>query len=303
MSNSDPLLMENWLEKLLPSWIDTSDSRLTPPERNSQETTGQIFSELNLDLGIMDTHFHLDIHDNPKEVVKGCDIQGVFTIAVTTSPAMYPYTEKLAQESKYVFPAIGLHPLLVSQRRQDLPKLWEYLNRTRFVGEIGLDNSVEDDSDYSFQKDVFEETLDRCAKYGDKIFTIHARKTKETRNVVKDVLDVIGENYPGKFILHWYSGTAEELERAFTNGIYFSINRAMFHIPENLEIIKIMPKSRVLLETDGPVLLLDRKPMTPINAEHIIGLVSDIWNINISETKDQLGKNLKTFLDIKNETI
>ena len=298
MSNSDPLLIENWFEKLLPTWIDTRDSRLTPLEINSQEPTGQNFSELKLDQGIMDTHFHLDIHDNPKQIVKDCDIQGVFTIAVTTSPAMYPYTEKLAQESKYVFPAIGLHPLLVSQRRHDLAKLWEYLNRTRFVGEMGLDNSVEDDSDYSFQKEVFEEIIDRCAKYGDKIITIHARKTKETRNVVKDVLDVIGENYPGKIILHWFSGTADDLERAVNNDVYFSINRAMFHIPENLDLIKIMPKNRVLLETDGPVLLLDRKPMTPINAEHIVGLVSDLWNINISETKDQLAKNLKTLLDI-----
>jgi len=83
-----------------------------------------------------DTHFHLDLMPNPIEIVKQIEKSEVYTIAVTNSPEVFFYTENITKVTRYIRPALGLHPELVGQRFKEIKKFIELIKRTKYIGEI-----------------------------------------------------------------------------------------------------------------------------------------------------------------------
>ncbi|MDP1728434.1 MAG: Qat anti-phage system TatD family nuclease QatD [Bacteroidota bacterium] len=233
-----------------------------------------------------DTHFHLDLFPNPEEMVSIIEKAKIYTIAVTNSPSVFFYTKRITSASKYIKPALGLHPELASQRKKEIKQFLELIDETRYIGEIGLDNLNKTSDDYLIQKQIFETILRACADKRNKILTIHSRKAS------KDVISMIGNNYPGKVILHWYSGGAKELEKAIKNGYYFSINYSMTISESGKKIIEQIPIERILIETDGPFTVFSEKPSTPELSEQIFVNIKRIKKV----TYDFLSPNFKSLI-------
>jgi TatD DNase family protein len=210
-----------------------------------------------------DSHFHLDLMPSPEETAKQIDLKGIYTIAVTNSPTVFFFTEKLASDKKYIRPALGLHPELVAERYAEVDQFVQMISKTRYIGEIGLDNHNKLPDDYQMQKKAFEKMVLACADSGEKILTIHSRRAAQ------DVIDILGTNFPGKIILHWYSDTISLLKKAINNGYYFSINHLMIHSKSGKEIIKTIPIERLLIETDGPFTKNGEVTFTPLMAMNI----------------------------------
>ena len=78
-----------------------------------------------------DTHFHLDLMSNPIDIVNQIEKSKVYTIAVTNSPKVYFYTENITKNTKYIRPALGLHPELVGERHQEIDKFISLLSKTK----------------------------------------------------------------------------------------------------------------------------------------------------------------------------
>ena len=115
-------------------------------------------------------------------------------------------TKKLCEGFKYVRPSLGYHPELAFKFNNQLDLFCQLLDETRYIGEVGLDNQRKTTEDFSMQKQIFERIIFACAEKENKILTIHSRKAE------KEVISIIGDNFPGKVILHWYSGSLRELE-------------------------------------------------------------------------------------------
>ncbi len=230
-----------------------------------------------------DTHFHLDLMQSPEGIVNKIENQEVYTIAVTNSPAVFFYTEKLAANKKYIRAALGMHPELVAQRHKEIAQFIEMISRTRYIGEIGLDNSNKSFADYRLQKEIFEKIVIACADAHNKILTIHSRKAAQ------DVIDIIGNHFPGKIVLHWYSDSIKHLQRAIDYGYYFSINYPMLHSKTGIEIIKNIPIDKLLIETDGPFTKKGDEVFTPLMSENILkelaSLLSDPFKATEIEKK------------------
>lgn len=205
-----------------------------------------------------DTHYHLDLSDNPKEMVLNIERAKVYTIAVTNTPSVFFYTQEITKNSKYVRAALGLHPELAAQRKNEIPLFYDLINQTRYIGEIGLDNYNKSSEDYSIQKSVFIKILTLCAEKKNKIITIHSRKA------TSDVISMIGNNFDGKVILHWYSGGIRDLETAIKYGFYFSINYPMTISESGKRIIERLPIDKILLESDGPFTTFNSTEFTPL---------------------------------------
>lgn len=93
----------------------------------------------NTKSGLVDFHCHLDLYPNHEQAVKDAELAGVFTLAVTTTPRAWPRNNELAQNTKYVRAALGLHPQLISGHEDEIT-IWDnYLSETRYIGEVGLD--------------------------------------------------------------------------------------------------------------------------------------------------------------------
>lgn len=236
-----------------------------------------------------DTHFHLDLMPNPIEVVKQIEKSEVYTIAVTNSPEVFFYTENITKGNKYIRPALGLHPELVGQRFKEIKKFIELIEKTKYIGEIGLDNFNKSPSDYKKQKEVFEKIVTTCSDYRDKILTIHSRRAEN------DLLDILGDDFPGKVILHWYSGSIKNLERAISRGYYISVNYQMTKSKNGQKIINCIPNHQILLESDGPFISKETKKFTPL----MVNIILDNLCVLKKSINDELKRIvLQNFYDL-----
>jgi len=241
-------------------------------------------------LALVDAHCHIDLFGDPQQVVEETESHRVYTIAVTNAPSVYTYTESITRDLKYIRAAVGLHPELVNTRKHELSQMWQILERTRYVGEIGLDYRIADESDRQTQMQVLVQILDQCAGYGNKVLTVHSRRA------AGDVISAIDVNFPGKVILHWYSGSVKELNRAVHYGFYFSVNSAMVKSKKGRDTIQRIPRERLLTETDGPFIKIVGEPARPRHVLQTIEALSSLWGITRGETQRQLISNFRDIL-------
>ena len=242
-------------------------------------------------MALHDTHFHLDLFKNPEEITRKIEAAKVYTIAVTNSPTVFFHTQKITSGCKYVKPALGLHPELACERRMEVAKFIELISETRYIGEVGLDNYNKTPANYSAQMKVFQNIVQACFDNKDKILSVHSRRA------ARDVIRMIGGNFPSKIILHWFSGSQKELESALEYGFYFSINYSMTKSANGRQIIKSLPTNKILIETDGPFVEYKNEPATPMMCEVI---ASEIGKIKLEEgillTSEQFQSNFREIL-------
>jgi TatD DNase family protein len=238
----------------------------------------------------LDTHFHLDLCSDPAAMVRRIEASRVYTIAVTNAPAVFPQTERLVRGAKYIRAAVGLHPELAIERRSELPLFRRYLSRTKFVGEIGLDYVTTVESDRRTQRRVFDAILADCRMARGKILTIHSRRA------AVDVVEAMGDAFPGVWILHWYSGSRSVLHRALAQGAFFSVNSAMILSDRSESLIRELPPDRVLTESDGPFIAIDGAPATPVSLGGVVQRLSEWWGVDTLEARTRLRENARQIL-------
>ncbi len=239
-------------------------------------------------MNLIDTHFHLDLWDNPKEIIKLIEEKKVYTIAVTNAPSVFKLTYQLTQGLKYIRPALGYHPEVLNDRPNDLALFKEYLILTRYIGEIGLDYACKIDK--GLQKKIFISIIKECFDSGGKIATIHSRRSE------KDVIDIIGDNFPGTIVLHWYSGSTLQLKRAINNGYYFSVNYSMTKSNKGVQIIRNIPLQRLLIESDGPFTRIGNQISSPLLTRNTLFELARIYDISIEKVAYIVYENFKMCL-------
>ncbi|MBQ3301736.1 MAG: TatD family hydrolase, partial [Eggerthellaceae bacterium] len=120
---------------------------------------------------------------------------------------------------------------------------------TRFIGEIGLDFGRRGAQSASAQVPVFKEIMTHAARQGGKVISIHAIKSADT---VLNVLETSGALDTCACIMHWFSGTSQDLDRARKDGCLFSVNPMMVQSRRGREYVRQIPSGQLLLETDAP---------------------------------------------------
>lgn len=233
----------------------------------------------------LDTHFHLDLYPDPKGLLREMAERGCRGIAVTNAPFVFGHTMALAASYPGVEAAIGLHPELAVEREGELGSFRTLLPQTRFVGEVGLDYVSTDDRVRRVQRRVFGEILALCAAAGDKVLTVHSRRA------ATDVIAAVGPDFRGTVILHWFSGSQKELDRAQACGYYFSVNLAMTHSNSGQSLIRRMDASRVLTETDGPFLKIRDVPAKPWQAAESLPYLAEVWGCTTEDAARQVDDN------------
>ena len=239
---------------------------------------------------LIDSHFHLDLHPQAEELATRIQTQGTKTIAVTNAPSVFHYTYRLSKQYDVILPAVGLHPELAFEIQPEISLLRKWLAKTRFVGEVGLDYVAADKRNRSAQRAVFQGILSACAEYGDKILTVHSRRSSA------DVIAAIGANYPGKVILHWYSGNNRDLDKGIEYGCYFSINSAMLKSTRGRNLIERIPRGRILTETDGPFVQVRSCPASPLHLPETVRSLAVLWGKSEAQTATMISRNFSVLL-------
>jgi TatD DNase family protein len=224
---------------------------------------------------VIDFHCHLDLYPDHHAVRHECDRRGMYVLSVTTTPSAWKGTSALAAGSLRIRTALGLHPQLVAERKSELGLFEKLLSEARYVGEIGLDGAPELRGSWEDQVTVFEHILAQCAMAGGRTMSIHSRRA------IGAVLDCL-EKVPqaGTPVLHWFSGSYRDLDRAMELGCWFSVGPAMLATDKGRSLAARMPRRRVLTETDGPFAQVNGRSIMPWDVEDAISRLAQIWSLS-----------------------
>ncbi|MBN8224274.1 MAG: TatD family hydrolase [Xanthomonadales bacterium] len=236
---------------------------------------------------MIDFHCHLDLYPDPQAVAAACQERGLYVLSVTTTPSAWNGTSALALGKSRIRTALGLHPQVAHLRKSELPLFEKLVGQTRYVGEIGLDGAPEFKPHWNDQMEVFERILTACSNAQGKILSLHSRRAS------KDVLSRLAEHpRAGIPILHWFSGTAKEVDRAVEQGCWFSVGPAMLSSSKGRSLVERMPHDRILTESDGPFAQLEGRSILPWEASWAVLGLSDAWAVPPAEVEQRLAQNL-----------
>lgn len=242
---------------------------------------------------LVDFHCHLDLYPDLAAAVRRSEEQGVFTLAVTTTPRAWAHNDALTAPTRHVRAALGLHPQLVAKHANELALFEALLPRTRYVGEIGLDAGPRFYRSLEQQKLVFERIIQLCAEARDKIISVHSVRT------IKAVLDTLERNMPpahGRVVLHWFTGSAAEARRAVELGCYFSINGEMLADSKRRDLVRSLPLERLLTETDGPFTLVGGRPSEPSDVHITVDGLARLLSCSVESMRTRIASNLRDLL-------
>lgn len=238
---------------------------------------------------MIDTHCHIDLYENPFEIIRECEQRGITTIGVTNLPSHFALGYPHVINCKRVRLALGLHPLYADHFSKEFHLFVEYLPKTSYVGEIGLDFSREGKETKDIQLFFFKKILEEL-KGKSKILSIHSRKAE------KEILKLLVEYDIKNAIFHWYSGPINLVQEIVDKGFFFSINPAMIKTKSGQEIISKIPITNLLTESDGPFIEYNNNNVRPRDVSVVIDYLSKITFCSTNEIDDQIHRNFKTLI-------
>lgn len=247
----------------------------------------------------MDFHCHLDLYKDPFLVASEIVRSETFVLSVTTTPSAYEKTSAISSNKQFIATAIGLHPQLVHQRASEVSQINNWIRKTDFVGEVGLDGGSEYSRSWDTQIEIFKYVLNLSNNNGGRILSIHSRRA------AGQVLDCLEQNSISNIpILHWFSGTVKEIKRANDIGCWFSVGPAMLLGKKGKELLRLMPKDKILLETDGPFTTFKGEPYHPCDAEkYCVPIIAHEWSTSEEDVRSSLKINLENILSKRHITI
>ncbi|WFE69255.1 TatD family hydrolase [Thiomicrospira sp. R3] len=193
-------------------------------------------------LHLIDTHAHLSTFDYLSDI-------SFPTVSVSVDLNSSFQQILFQRKSRFVIPAVGVHPWFCqSVSFHDLLSLFAFTksNNIKILGEIGLDFSVKHKASSVQQLEIFTHQLNFASLNGLSV-SLHSVKA----NI--EVLSLLNE-MPVKGVLHGFSGSPEQawpfIEKGFKIGVNGMVLRN--NTPRYLHLVKMLPLSSIVLETDFP---------------------------------------------------
>jgi TatD DNase family protein len=229
----------------------------------------------------VDSHCHIDRFDDPAAVLASAERAGVVTVAVTELPSDFQLLAAQLRGTQSIRVALGFHPLKRPQNpAHELSLFSRLLDRTDYVGEVGLDSSEQGRATLREQRDVFEHLL-ALPKMRRKVLTVHSRRAE------KDTIKLLADA-KATAVLHWYSGQLGPIEHALAAGFYFSVNPAMVRSRNGRRIIEALPRERVVTETDGPYTRVGGRAAEPRDVPGVVAELGRVWGLTPDEARQSI---------------
>jgi TatD DNase family protein len=172
---------------------------------------------------------------------------------------------ELSQRESVVRPALGLYPVdaVLAEMRAagvDYPRegdehpaaetiefIRQHIDAAIAVGEVGLDGYWVPEAFWSRQDEVFTELV-RLALAHDKPLIVHSRK-REPRTL--ELLDGLGAT---RVLWHCFGSKLKLVQRIAEHGHYVSIPANARRSESFTKMLRTLPRTQLLLETDCPYL-------------------------------------------------
>jgi TatD DNase family protein len=244
--------------------------------------------------GLTDCHAHMadDRFDPDRgEVLEKAAMAGIeriITVGETLAEA--EQILELSKEYEALLPCAGLYPTFLDL--DEAEKTEQFIREHRDVlvgiGEVGLDHwKVKEDADRELQLEIFERFI-RLALELDLPLNVHSRSTG--RHVIATLL---GEGAQ-RVQLHAYGGKVSSALPALDAGYFFSIPASIVRSRQKQKLVKRLPLSCLLLETDSPVLGPEPgKRNEPANLLIVLKTIAEIKDVSEEEVAEAVNENVR----------
>jgi TatD DNase family protein len=238
---------------------------------------------------MIDAHCHIDLYNNPEQILTACVKANMTVLAMTNLPSHFQIGYPHVFPYKNIRLALGMHPLHANEHAEEFPIFERNLEKTSYIGEIGLDFSREGYATRDIQVASFEKVLKLIAGQK-KIVSLHSRRAE------KEVLELLIHHKIPAAIFHWYSGSLSLINRIANAGYYFSVNPMMVNSMNGQKIIEKIPVGRILTETDGPFANINNRQIKPMDVLLVHLHLSRLWNKTPEEVEYIITDNFRKLL-------
>jgi len=252
---------------------------------------------------MIDSHAHIYLEQFDKDrddVVGRAEAAGVNQILMPNVDTD-TIDEMLEAEHRYTgcLAMMGLHPCSVDKHMdRQLYVIEEWLNKRSFIalGEIGTD-LYWDRTYWPEQQEAFRIQVNWAAAY-DLPVVIHCRDS------IDDTIELLegesAESFKGVF--HCFTGSLAQAERIIEMGFHLGIGGVATFKNGNLdEVLREIPLSKMLLETDSPYLapVPNRgKRNEPAYVRYVAEKIATVRETGLDEVIEATNANCKTLFKL-----
>jgi TatD DNase family protein len=241
---------------------------------------------------IVDTHTHIcdsSFDADRSEVLdRAADVGVGAIIAVGEDIADARRNIELADKHPLIRPAAGLYPTILDLAKAEEMQSLIRNERSKLVaiGEVGLDFwIVKEEPQKELQKEILKGFISLSREL-DLPLNIHSRSAG--RHAVALLL----ESGAIRVQMHAFDGKASAALPAVEAGFYFSIPPSITRSRQKQKLVKHLPLSCLLVETDSPVLGPDPNERNePANIAVSIKVIAELKNVSESEVIESVAEN------------
>lgn len=250
---------------------------------------------------LIDTHTHLydDSFDADRAAVveraRNAGVKRIVTVSETLADAQKNLA--LARLHPAILPAAGLYPIHLDWELA--LELHAFIRKHRnllvAIGEVGLDYwMVKDDDGRELQKQIFLSFIKLSLEL-DLPLNVHSRSAG------RKAVELLLQNGARKVQLHAFDGKAGTTPAAVESGYFFSIPPSIVRSRQKQKLVRRLPLSSILLETDSPVLgPAPAQRNEPANIVLVVDAIAAIKNISSADVADAVYENtLRLYGDLK----
>ncbi len=243
----------------------------------------------------VDAHAHVDKYGDDELVgaLETVERLRILTLSVSIDVPSFVRTEKIAARSEFVVPSFGIQPWEAPRYTDATADLYEFVERSPMIGEIGLDyRFVTDEGLYPAQREVFEWFL-ALARDQDKMVSVHCVGAEQ------DVADLMDRYNIDRGIIHWYSGPLDVLGQLVERGLMFSVGVEVMYSDHIRAIARAIPTDQLLTETDNPggSQWLSGETGYPSVIVDVIAELADVRGIARDELLDTVRSNMTRLIE------
>jgi TatD DNase family protein len=254
----------------------------------------------------VDAHVHLSDEEYANcvgEIIADAQKSRVVAL-VSNSMDLKTCIDNLKLAEKYpgmIYVALGVHPwnvqTITEGEVQQIVELIEEQKQNEAlvaIGEIGLDSKY--DKIMEKQQNVFSEMLHAAERF-DLPVIVHSR------GMTGQIVDMLPSYKLKKVMLHWFSSPMSALSKAVEKGYYITEGAPTLYSNGIREVVKKVPLTNLLSETDGPVRFFrppfDGKRTTPAFIPTVVKAIAEIKKLDIENVAEQITENFEEFFIVK----
>ncbi len=243
---------------------------------------------------IVDTHAHLcdPVFDADRADVLARARQAGVTAVVAVGENLDDAEKNMALAAAHpmIRPAAGLYPTHLSlERAQEMQRFIRgHREHLSAIGEVGLDYwAVQEESHKEVQREIFSGFI-ALARELDLPLNVHSRSAG--RHAVAFLI----RHGATRVQLHAFDGNSGAALPAVEAGFFFSIPPSIARSQQKQKLIRRLPLSCLLLETDSPVLgSSPRERNEPANAILSLQAIAAIKEVSEAEVAEAVFENTR----------